>query len=259
MRLSECRRGDDLGELHSFAPSSPWNTEQQLNSTLDVDPERRHLWGMSKRKCLNWEKNKRSGFFRSDPIEKWYWGPEVDWMFIWKLRGAKEPEALVWTILHSVHGPDKAPLKAMKYWRLKTVTANTKSTATVLCIITTVITHHFWVSMYLGSILEDWCTVCHPQVTSVEIQERPLTLMQNSSSILCCQFILQISTYLSPKKTATGNTSKYANAYNYRRVLPQESTGICVCEHSWGLQTPPLSAVNNMDLKSGAQCTYILK
>lgn len=65
------------------------------------------------------------------------------------------------------------------------------------------------------------------------------------------------------EKTATGYTSKYANAYNYIRVLPQENTGICVCvcvcEHSSGLQTPPLSAVNNMDLKSEAQCTYILK
>lgn len=37
--------GVDLCELHSFAPSSLWNTEQQLNSTLDANPERQFFNG----------------------------------------------------------------------------------------------------------------------------------------------------------------------------------------------------------------------
>lgn len=48
MRLSECQ-GGDLRELHSFTPASLRNTEQQLNSTLNVEPEECYfMWNFEK-------------------------------------------------------------------------------------------------------------------------------------------------------------------------------------------------------------------
>lgn len=61
----------DLRELHSFTPASLRNTEQQLNSTLNVEPEECYLCGILKRNGVKLEKITGMGN-RSDRREERY-------------------------------------------------------------------------------------------------------------------------------------------------------------------------------------------